>query len=214
MILSLEQYSLASAFVIGLLHVLEPCEDKAIASLYVAWAGKTLKKCLFLVLLYGLAMILINTFLGFLAALIGVYFLEQFQPFLMIIAAVLTIIFGFLIMFQSHTFEAHCPIKLFKKVNPESLKSIIAFGLIRGLPLCPIEIAIMIWAASVGHIFYGTLLVFVFSVGTVISLIPFAIGAKGVLVILEKKAGPQTKNLIPIFVGLIIIFIGLFLLFY
>jgi len=214
MILNLEQYSLVSAFIIGLLHVLEPCEDKAIASLYVAWAGKTLKHCLFLVLLYGLAMILVNTFLGFLSALIGVYFLEQFQPILMISAALLTIIFGFLIMFHSHSFEAHCPIKLFKKVNPASLKSIIAFGLIRGLPLCPIEIAIMIWAASVGQILYGTLLVFVFSVGTVISLIPFALGAKGILFILEKKTSPRIKNLTPIFVGLIIILIGLILLIY
>jgi cytochrome c biogenesis protein CcdA len=212
MLFNLEQYSLFSAFIIGLLHVLEPCEDKAIASIYVAWAGKTMKRCLFLIVLYGAGMILINTFLGFLAAFAGVHFLEEFQPFLMGGAAILTIIFGFLIIFHSHLFEAHCPIKLFKKVNPENLKSVIAFGLIRGLPLCPIEAGIMLWAASIGDIFYGTLLVFVFSLGTVISLIPFALGVKGILAILENRLGQRITKLMPIFVGMIIILIGVVLL--
>ena len=37
------EYTLLSAFLIGLIHVLEPCEDKAVASIYVAWASKKLK---------------------------------------------------------------------------------------------------------------------------------------------------------------------------
>lgn len=208
----LEQYSLISAFIIGLLHVLEPCEDKAIASLYVAWAGKTLKRCLFLILLYGLGMMVINTFLGFIAAFLGVNYLESFQIFLKWGAGVLTIIFGILIIFHAHFFETHCPIKLFKKVNPESLKSVITFGLIRGLPLCPIEIGILLWAASLGNVLYGTSLVFVFSLGTVISLFPFAMGAKGILAIVERKTSQRVKNLIPVFVGVIIVLIGIILL--
>lgn len=213
MFFDLAQYSLISAFIIGLLHVLEPCEDKAVASLYVAWAGKTLKRCLLLILLYGAGMILINTFLGFIAAFLGVHYLQDFQKFFKGGAAVLTIIFGILIMLHFHLFETHCPIKLLKKVNPDSLKQVMAFGLVRGLPLCPIEIGILLWAASIGSIFYGTLLVFVFSLGTAISLVPFAVGAKGLLAIIEKRTSPRIKDLIPLIVGGIIILIGIVLFF-
>ena len=212
MLFNFEQYSLISAFIIGLLHVLEPCEDKAIASLYIAWAGKTLKRCLFLILLYGLGMMVINTFLGFLFAFLGANFLENFQNLFKLGAAIFTIIFGILIIFHSHFFETHCPIKLFKKVNPESLKSVITLGLIRGLPLCPIEIGILLWAASLGNVLYGTSLVFVFSLGTVISLFPFALGAKGILAIVERRTSQKVRNLIPVIVGVIIVLIGIILL--
>jgi ABC-type nickel/cobalt efflux system permease component RcnA len=208
----IEQYSLLSAFIIGLLHVLEPCEDKAVASVYVAWAGKRLKESLLLILLYGLGMVTINTFLGFLVSYLGVTYLESFQPLLKFIAGVLTIIFGTLIIVRSHLFESHCYIKMFKSVKPKSKKSLLMFGFVRGLPLCPIEIAIMLWAASAASILYGTLLVFAFSMGTLISLIPFGIGASGILLIIEKRVGEKIKNLTPVVVGLVIILMGVVLL--
>ncbi len=212
MILPLEQYSLLSAFIIGLLHVLEPCEDKAVASIYVAWAGKKLKKSLFLILLYGLGMVAIDTLLGFVASFVGLTYFEEFQYFFRLGAAIFTIIFGLSIIFQSHLLETHCYIKMFKNVNPKSKRSILTFGLIRGLPLCPIEIGILLWAASIGNILYGTLLVFVFSIGTMISLIPFGIGASGILAILEKRMGKRMRKLTPVIIGLIITIMGIVLL--
>jgi sulfite exporter TauE/SafE len=209
--ITLEEYSLLSAFVIGLLHVLEPCEDKAVASVYVAWASKKLKESLFLIFLYGLGMIFIDTILGFLASFIGLTYLNEFQSILRYCAAIFTIIFGLSIAFKSHLLETHCYIKMFKKVNPKSRKSILTFGLIRGLPLCPIEVGILLWAASVGNLLYGTLLVFAFSLGTMLSLIPFGIGAKGILVIFEKRMGKSTRASMPIIVGLIIMIIGIVL---
>jgi len=210
--LSLEHYSLLSAFIIGLLHVLEPCEDKAVASIYVAWAGKRLRESLILILLYGLGMVAIDTTLGFLVSYAGFTYLEGFQSILKFFAGAFTIIFGLFIIFKSHIFESHCYVRMFKNVKPESRKSILMFGFVRGLPLCPIEIAILLWAASVGNILYGTLLVFVFSIGTLISLIPFSIGACGILAIVEKRVGKKVKDLIPVIVGLVIILLGIFLL--
>jgi sulfite exporter TauE/SafE len=61
-------------------------------------------------------------------------------------------------------------------------------------------------------VFYGTLLVLVFSIGTMLSLIPFGIGASGILMIIEKKTGKVTKKLIPIAVGTVIILMGIILL--
>ena len=210
----LEQYSLLSAFIIGLLHVLEPCEDKAVASIYVAWASKKLKESLALIFLYGLGMLAIDTLIGFLISFAGVNFLQNFQPYFRIGAAIFTIIFGLLIIFKSHMFESHCYIKMFKDIKPKSKKSIIIFGLVRGLPLCPIEVGMLLWAASAGSVLYGTLLVFLFSVGTMISLIPFGIGARGVLSIIEKRAGKKIKMLAPFIVGLIIILMGIWMIFF
>jgi len=207
-----EQYSLFSAFIIGLLHVLEPCEDKAVASIYVAWASKKLKESLAMILLYGLGMLSIDTIIGFLVSFLGANFLQNFQSYFRISAAILTMIFGLLTIFKSHVFETHCYIKMFKDVKPKSKKSILLFGLVRGLPLCPIEVGMLLWAASAGSVLYGTLLVFFFSVGTMISLIPFGIGARGILTIVEKRAGNRIRKLAPIIVGLIIISMGLILL--
>jgi ABC-type nickel/cobalt efflux system permease component RcnA len=212
LMIPLGQYSLISAFVIGLLHVLEPCEDKAVASLYVAWASKKLRESLTLIFLYGLGMLAIDTLIGFLISVIGVSFLQNFQPYFRIGAAFFTIVFGLLIIFKSHIFESHCYIKMFKDVKPKSKRSILLFGLVRGLPLCPIEVGILLWAASAGSVLYGTLLVLSFSIGTMISLIPFGIGARGVLSIIEKRAGKKIKMLAPVIVGLIIILMGLILL--
>ncbi|MFQ5711366.1 MAG: sulfite exporter TauE/SafE family protein [Candidatus Geothermarchaeales archaeon] len=208
----IEEYSLLSAFVIGLLHVLEPCEDKAVASIYIAWAGKKMRESLMLILMYGLGMILIDASLGLLVSFMGLIYLENFQYPLRFAAALFTIVFGFLIMTKSHLFEAHCYVKTFRDVNPANKMSILTFGLIRGLPLCPIEVGMLLWAASVGNVLQGTLLVIVFSIGTMISLVPFGIGASGILTIAERRAGETMKRLVPIVVGLIIVTMGVILL--
>ena len=210
--IQLTEYTLLSAFIIGLIHVLEPCEDKAVASIYIACAGKKLRDSLILIFLYGLGMVAIDTLIGFSVSVIGVSYLQNSQPYFRIGAALFTIMFGLLTIFKSHMFESHCYIKMFKDVKPKSKKSVLIFGLVRGLPLCPIEVGIILWAAAASSILYGTLLVFLFSIGTMISLIPFGIGARGVLSIIEKKAGEKIKKSIPFIVGLIIILMGIILL--
>ena len=158
-------------------------------------------------------MVFIDTLIGFFVSLLGVKYLESFQPILRFTAGIFTIVFGFLVMTRSHIFESHCYIKMFKDIDPKSKKSIIIFGLIRGLPLCPVEIGIMLWAASVVNVLYGTLIVFVFSVGTMISLIPFGIGTRGFLTIIERKIGEKMKKVVPIVVGLIMVLIGIMLIY-
>jgi sulfite exporter TauE/SafE len=204
--------SLLSAFVIGLLHVLEPCEDKAVASVYIAWAGKKLREALLLVGLYGLGIIAINTTLGAISAWLGAVYLEAFQPTLKAFAGAVTIIFGLLIMMKWHRIESHCYIRMFKKIKPTSRAAVLAFGFIRGLPLCPIEVGIILWAAGVGSLLYGAALLFAFSVGTALSLIPFGIGAAGLLTMVRKRAGKAAGQALPALVGIIIITIGLLLL--
>jgi len=202
--------TLTSAFVIGLLHVLEPCEDKAVASLYATIIGKNTKRILFLVFLYGLGMMLADTFLGLIFGYIGAHYLAGISKQLEIIAATLTVAFGLMVFSHTHELESHCYIKGFKGMRSDL--SILLFGIIRGLPPCPIEMAILIMATSTKSVLYGGLLVAVFGLGTLISLLPFGLAVGGVLTLVKKRFGEKAEHFIPKLSGAIISIIGLVML--
>ena len=202
--------TLTSAFIIGLLHVLEPCEDKAVASLYATVIGKNTRKILFLVFLYGLGMMIADTALGVLFGYIGAQYLAKFSKQLEIIAASFTVAFGLLVFSHTHKLESHCYIKGFTGIRGDL--SILIFGIIRGLPPCPIEMAVLVMAAATKSPLYGGLLVAVFGLGTLISLLPFGLAVGGILTLVKKKYGEKAEELIPKISGLVISAIGIFML--
>jgi sulfite exporter TauE/SafE len=202
--------TLASAFVIGLLHVLEPCEDKAIASIYATVIGKKIKKILFLVFLYGVGMMIADTFLGVLFGYIGAQYLSKFSKQLEIIAASFTVAFGFLVFSHTHKLESHCYAKGFAGMRSDM--SILLFGIVRGLPPCPIEMAILVMAASTRSPLYGGLLVAVFGLGTIVSLLPFGLAVGGILSLVRNIYGEKAEELIPKVSGAVISLIGLVML--
>jgi len=202
--------TLTSVFIIGLLHVLEPCEDKAIASLYATVIGKNTKKILFLVFLYGLGMMLADTVLGVIAGYLGAQYLGRFSNQLEIVASSFTIAFGLLVFAHTHKLESHCYAKGFAGVKGDL--SILAFGIVRGLPPCPIEMAILVMAASTKSAFHGGLLVAVFGLGTLISLLPFGLAVGGILNLVRKRYGERAEHLIPKLSGIAISLIGVYML--
>jgi sulfite exporter TauE/SafE len=206
----LDNATLASAFTIGLLHVLEPCEDKAVASLYATIIGKNTKRILFLVFLYGLGMMIADTTLGVIFGYVGAQYLQNFSRQLEIIASSFTIAFGLLVFNHSHEQESHCYIKGFSGVRGDL--SILIFGIIRGLPPCPIEMAILVMAASTKSALHGGLLVASFGLGTMISLLPFGLAIGGILNLVRNRFGEKAEHLIPKISGAVISLIGLFML--
>lgn len=206
----IDNMTLLSAFFIGLLHVLEPCEDKAVASLYASIIGKNTKRILYLVFLYGLGMMLADTVLGVVAGYIGAEFLARFSKQLEIIAASFTVAFGLLVFSHTHKLESHCYVKGFGGLKGDF--SILLFGIIRGLPPCPIELAILVMAASTKSALYGGCLVAVFGLGTLISLLPFGLAVGGILSLVRKKYGEKAEELIPKISGMVISLIGLYML--
>lgn len=206
----MDNITLTSAFIIGLLHVLEPCEDKAVASLYASAIGKNTKKILFLVFLYGLGMMIADTFLGVIFGFIGAQYLAKFSKQLEIIAASFTVAFGFLVFSHTHELESHCYAKGFGGLKGDI--SMLFFGIVRGLPPCPIEMAILVMAASTKSALYGGLLVAVFGLGTLISLLPFGMAIGGILMFVRKRYGEKAEHLIPKISGLVISLMGLVML--
>jgi ABC-type nickel/cobalt efflux system permease component RcnA len=210
--MDLGTFSLAAAFIVGLAHTLEPCEDKAIVSLFVFWAAKKLSQAIGLVVLYGLGMALADTAMGFVLSYVGVRWLDIVRTPLEITAGAITIIFGFFMLrgkelthVGHHHGEAAAP------ANAKLLRwhTILGFGIVRGLPPCPVEIAVLLWAASLGNVWLGTATVFVFGLGTTVGLIPLGLIMGGI-----SNAISRTKyeSLVPKIIAIVMICFGLFLM--
>ncbi len=209
--MDLANLSLAAAFVIGLAHTLEPCEDKTIVSLFILWATKRLAHAIGLVILYGLGMALADTIMGFVLSYIGVTWLDVLKTPLEIIAGVITLVFGFLMLTgweMTHVGPHHGETAV--PANPKLLSwyTILGLGVIRGLPPCPIEIAVLFWAASLGDVLRGTVTVFVFGLGTPVGLIPLGLIMGGITTAISKT---RYESLIPKISAILMIAFGLFL---
>jgi sulfite exporter TauE/SafE len=203
--------SLAAAFVVGLAHTLEPCEDKAIVSLFVFWASKKLAQAIGLVVLYGLGMALADTAMGFLLSYVGVRWLDMFRTPLEIGAGVITLILGvFMLRGKELTHVGHHHGEAVVPANSKLLRwySILGFGIVRGLPPCPLEIAMLLWAVSLGDVWRGTATIFVFGLGTTVGLIPLGLIMGGISNAISKT---RYKSLVPKITAILMMCFGLFL---
>jgi len=205
-------YTLLQAFVLGLAHTLEPCEDKAVVSLFVMWSSRRLREAIYLVILYGLGMTVIDTVLGFICAYLGVSLLREHGVLLRAIAGAMTFVFGLLMIIggeRGHLGHHHGETSLerTKAGNPGST-SIFALGLVRGLPPCPVELAVLAWAASVGQVWRGTLMVFVFGLGTTMGLIPLGLVMGGLAGVVKKT---RCEAWVPRICGLTMMVLGIWL---
>ena len=203
--------SLAAAFVVGLVHTLEPCEDKAIVSLFVFWATKRLAQAIGLVVLYGLGMALADTAMGFILSYVGVRWLDVIRTPLAIAAGAITLILGFFMLRGkelTHVGHHHG-----EAAAPTSSKllhwySILGFGIVRGLPPCPLEIAMLLWAVSLGDIWRGTATIFVFGLGTTVGLIPLGLVMGGISKAINRS---RYESLVPRITAILMMCFGLFL---
>jgi sulfite exporter TauE/SafE len=204
--------SLAAAFVVGLVHTLEPCEDKAVVSLFVFWATKKLAHAVGLVVLYGLGMALADTAMGFVLSYVGVRWLDIVRTPLEITAGAITLIFGFFMLrgkelthIGHHHGEAVAP------TNTKLLhwRAILGFGIVRGLPPCPLEVAMLLWAASLGNIWRGTATVFVFGLGTTVGLIPLGLIMGGISSAISRT---RYESIVPKITAILMMCFGLFLM--
>ena len=209
--MDLANLSLTAAFILGLAHTLEPCEDKAIVSLFVFWAAKKLGQAIGLVVLYGLGMALADTAMGLVLSYVGVRWLDIVRTPLAIAAGAVTLLFGFFMLrgkelthVGHHHGEATVP------TNSKLLHwySILGFGIVRGLPPCPLEIAMLLWAASLGSIWRGTATVFVFGLGTTVGLIPLGLIMGGISNAVSKT---RYESIVPKITAILMMCFGLFL---
>jgi len=203
--------SLVGAFIIGLAHTLEPCEDKAVVSLFIFWATKRLIHAIGLVVLYGLGMALVDTIMGFILSYVGVTWLETIKTPLELTAGAITLVFGVFMLRGGelvHIGHHHGEAVADTSSKLTRWYTILGLGIVRGLPPCPIEVAVLIWAASIGNIWLGTATVFVFGLGTTIGLIPLGLVMGSLTSVISKT---RYERFVPKIAAILMIGLGLFL---
>lgn len=204
--------SLAGAFLVGLAHVFQPCEDKAIVAVFVMGTARRVATAVPLVVLYGLGITLVNTMLGLVFSLAGSALVERYDLPLKLAAGAVTIFFGLYMLSRFrhlHLGHGHEEPQLLES-NPKTPSAIhmLAFGLVRGLALCPVELAVLAWALSTGDVLRGTLILLMFGLGTTVSLVPVALLMGGVLTAARKtRYGDWLARVAP----LAMVLIGIFL---
>ena len=201
---------LASSFLLGLLHTLEPCEDKLVVSIYTMHASRTLRTSALLVISYGLGMALIDSGLGYAAGWLGQEFLEGLETPAEYMAAIATIGFGYYIYshpVHCHTSHLEPHHSLFQEKARSNALLLFLFGLIRGLPPCPFEVSMLVWAAALGDAVSGWLLVLTFGLGTTLGLVPLGLGMGGLAAYLAKHRKVEEEG-ISRFAGVAMILVG------
>jgi len=202
-----ESMTLVGAFLLGLAHTAHPCEDKGVASMIVMWAGKRLREAIILMALYGLGTTLINAAMGAVAAYIGASLFMRYGPVLKAIAGSFIALFG-LWMLSGRGRHAHASPVEQERLGSMTAWSVFLMAIVGGLPICPFELTVLTWVASVGSVWHGVAMVLAFGLGTTIGLIPWGL-AMGGLVELARKTGYSVW--IPRIAGLITIGLGVFI---
>ena len=212
-------FTVAGAFLLGLAHTLEPCEDKVVVSFLTLWGSERWKQGIPFVILYGLAMTLVNTSLVVVFCLLGAEYIEGLEIYLAVIAGIIMIIFGLVMLMNKHfphfvhlTHHHGKEKKQGEKTflpDKEKAYTVLLLGIIRGLPYCPIELAVVLWAISIGSILAGATIMFVFGLGTTIGLIPMGLIMGGIA---QKAKKTRYKKYIPVICGFAFIAFGIALI--
>ncbi len=207
----------APAFLLGILHTLIPCEDKAIFFFWSFGISKTPQKSVFILILYGLGLMSSNLLIATGTIMIS------FIPRILIpgiipdsftvnfFGAVSSMFAGFILLFFI-TRKDYFPHSKHKdeifQFNWEKKKTPYLFGIVAGFAPCIFEVFIysqcLTYSLGGGFGFLdGIFTVFYFSLGTFIGLFPLALAKHGTSQII--KSDKSKKNLILIVMILIII---------
>ncbi len=205
------------AFLLGILHTLIPCEDKAIFFFWSFGISKTPQRSIFILVLYGLGLMSSNLIIATITisiTLIPKIFVPDIIPDVYTInffGAVTSMFAGFILLFfiMRRDYIPHSKHKdeIFQ-FDWEKKKTPYLFGILAGFAPCIFELIIysqiLQYSLSADFGFIdGFFIVFYFSLGTFIGLFPLALAKHGTSQII--KPDYSRKNRILIIMILIII---------
>ena len=215
----LQQYLIIflPAFVLGILHTLIPCEDKAIFFFWSFGIAKTPKKSMQILVLYGIGLICSNMIIATITILIS--FVPRliipgftFNPFVVnFFGAFTSMIAGFVILFViiKYGYSPHSKYgKHISNLNWEQNKTPYFFGILVGFAPCIFELLVYSWCLqySLGYGFVeGLLVVFYFSLGTFVGLFAIALAKQGTSHLL-KPSETRKYTVYYIMISIVIVF--------
>ncbi|MFW9826819.1 MAG: sulfite exporter TauE/SafE family protein [Candidatus Thorarchaeota archaeon] len=210
----------APAFLLGILHTLIPCEDKAIFFFWSFGISKTPQKSFFILIVYGLGLMSSNLIIAIglvLISLIPQYLIpgiSQIEPYTINFFGSLTSMFAGIILLFFITRRGYMPHSKAKdeifQFNWEKKKTPYLFGILAGFAPCIFEFLIysQCLTYSLGSDFGfvdGIFTVFYFSLGTFIGLFPIALAKHGTSQIIKPKKNRKNWILI-LMITIIIVF--------
>ncbi|MHA1340270.1 MAG: sulfite exporter TauE/SafE family protein [Promethearchaeota archaeon] len=173
-------------FVLGILHTLMPCEDKAIFFFYTFGTSRDIKQAFKILTSYGLGLLLSNLAIGTIVSFGGIIFGSLDQHFnnglgaiAMIVSAIIMLIQIRKRQFNPHSQQSFEITEEFQKNKGIfKTKTALFLGILAGVPPCVFEFAVysqaLAFSASSGVI-NGIATVFFFGIGTWIGLFPLAV---------------------------------------
>ncbi|MHA1192725.1 MAG: urease accessory protein UreH domain-containing protein [Promethearchaeota archaeon] len=203
------------AFLLGILHTIIPCEDKAIFFFWSFGISKTPRRSLNILVLYGFGLISSNLIIAMGTVLIS-FVLRLivpgliFNPFAINFFGALVSLFAsisLLFFVATRNYMPHS--KQSKDIGTldwESNKTPYLFGILAGFAPCIFELIIYSQCLqySLGYGFIeGVLVVFYFSLGTFVGLFPLALAKYGTSQIVKSKE--NRKNTVFVLMIFIII---------
>jgi len=210
----------APAFLLGILHTLIPCEDKAIFFFWSFGISKTPRKSLFILIFYGLGLISSNLIIASGTILISfipqilIPGIREIKPTTINFFGSLTSMFAGIILLFFITRKGYIPHSKRKdeifQFNWEKKKTPYLFGIVAGFAPCIFEFFIysQCLTFSLGYelgFIDGIFTVFYFSLGTFIGLFPIALAKHGTSQIMKSKESNKSWILI-IMILIIIVF--------
>nr|MDO8113548.1 sulfite exporter TauE/SafE family protein [Candidatus Sigynarchaeota archaeon] len=173
----LEIVPFLTAFAYGLLHTIQPCEDKAIFGFHTFGIAKNNAEAIKIVGIYALGLLTINNVLGFGFSAIGSFvgLIPVFQQFARYIWPIFSITLGIVLYIRLVKYRVrdnHIASPITLKVR-KNLLGVYFLGILTGLPPCPFEIGAYINALEGASVILwnGVYYVISFSIGTVIGLL-------------------------------------------
>ncbi|TFG24386.1 MAG: hypothetical protein EU532_12600 [Promethearchaeota archaeon] len=210
------------AFLLGILHTVIPCEEKAIFFFWSFGISKTPKRNMAILSLYGLGLISSNLIIAigtvvislvphiiFPALITDPYIINFFGAFTSLCAGLFLLFFIHRKDYLPHSKYSEDIVKL----NWESNKTPYFFGILVGFAPCIFELIIYSQCLqySLGYGFLeGILVVFYFSIGTFVGLFPLALAKYGTSHLV--KPNKRRRNAIYIIMISIIIFFNIFVM--
>ena len=203
------------AFLLGILHTIIPCEDKAIFFFWSFGISKTPRRSLNILVLYGFGLISSNLIIA--AGTVLISFVPRllapglvFNPYAInFFGAVVSMFAGIFLLFFVMTKNYMPHSKHSRNIGTldwERNQTPYLFGILAGFAPCIFELIIYTQCLqySLGYGFIeGVLVVFYFSLGTFVGLFPLALAKYGTSHIVKTRE--NNKNTVFVLMILIIV---------
>ncbi|EHP87386.1 HoxN/HupN/NixA family nickel/cobalt transporter [Methanotorris formicicus] len=195
---------IATAFILGMLHALEPGHGKSVLAAYVLGTKADIKDAITL----GATITLSHTFVVFMLGILSIYLMKSVSAgiahdLMSVIGGAILIGVGLWIL--NNYFHPH-------EHKIDTKKGVIAIGLSAGLIPCPAALAVLLLSIAEGDVLNGLIYVVVFSIGLALSLTTLSVLFVKSKRFIKKYAGSEKINKLPLISGTIIILIGLYTL--